>query len=358
MFQSIMKPTSGDGAQSYLEAAAELVRNAKAAAARSINLALVYTNFELGRIIVEEEQAGENRAAYGKHVLEELSSRLTSEFGKGYSVENLTRARKFYLVYGNDEISSTLLTKFGDAPATSTGRRFYLSWSHYLKLMRMDNADKRHFYEIEAARESWSLSELERQCASGLYERTAISHAGEVERLAEEGVTVEKPTDAIKDPYILEFLDLDEKSEYSETDLETLILDHLQDFLLELGKGFLFSDRQKRFTFEEDHFKVDLVFYNRLLRCFVLFDLKTGKLTHQDIGQMQMYVNYYDRMVKTADENPTIGVLLCEDKNDAVVRMTLPEDNERIFASKYELVLPTEEELKQLMADARSEAGR
>ena len=249
---------------SYLEEAVELVRSAKAAAARSVNLALVYANFELGRIIVEEEQEGDGRAAYGKHVLEELSARLTLEFGKGYSVENLTRARKFFLVYGDDEISSTALTKFGEVPTTSTGRRFYLSWSHYLKLMRMDDADRRHFYEIEAVRESWSLSELQRQCDSGLYERLALSRKGEVERLVEEGISVEKPTDAIKDPYILEFLDLDERSGYTETELETLILDHLQEFLLELGKGFLFSDRQKRFTYEEDHFKVDLVFYNRV----------------------------------------------------------------------------------------------
>ena len=178
-----------NASDSYLEEAVELVRSAKAAAARSVNLALVYANFELGRIIVEEEQEGDGRAAYGRHVLEELSARLTLEFGKGYSVENLTRARKFFLVYGDDEISSTALTKFGDVPTTSTGRRFYLSWSHYLKLMRMDDADRRHFYEIEAVRESWSLSELQRQCDSGLYERLALSRKGEVERLADEGMT-------------------------------------------------------------------------------------------------------------------------------------------------------------------------
>ncbi|MCD8248313.1 MAG: PDDEXK nuclease domain-containing protein, partial [Lachnospiraceae bacterium] len=236
--------------------------------------------------------------------------------------------------------------------AGSTGRKFYLSWSHYLKLMRISNVDERHFYEIEAAKNEWSLAELNRQFDSALYERLALSRdKDEVARLATEGQVIEKPSDAVKDPYVLEFLGLPELPEYSESELETRIIDHLQQFLLELGTGFAFIGRQIRFTFNEEHFRVDLVFFNRILRCFVLFDLKIGQLKHQDIGQMQMYVNYYDRMVKLPEENPTIGIVLCKDKNNAVVEMTLPENNKQIFASKYETVLPSKEDLKKLLND-------
>lgn len=218
--------------------------------------------------------------------------------------------------------------------------------------MRISNVDERHFYEIEAAKNEWSLAELNRQFDSALYERLALSRdKDEVARLATEGQVIEKPSDAIKDPYVLEFLGLPELPEYSESELETKIIDHLQQFLLELGTGFAFIGRQVRFTFNEEHFRVDLVFFNRILRCFVLFDLKIGQLKHQDIGQMQMYVNYYDRMVKLPEENPTIGIVLCKDKNDAVVEMTLPEDNKQIFASKYETVLPSKEDLKKLLND-------
>jgi predicted nuclease of restriction endonuclease-like (RecB) superfamily len=232
------------------------------------------------------------------------------------------------------------------------GREFYLSWSHYLKLMRIENEDERHFYEIEAAKNGWSLSELKRQYNSSLYECLVLStDKDKVYRLALQGQTVETAKDAVKDPYVLEFLGLPELPEYSETDLETRIIDHLQQFLLELGTGFAYIGRQVRFTFNEEHFRVDLVFYNRLLRCFVLFDLKIGELKHQDIGQMQMYVHYYDRMVKLPEENPTIGIILCKDKNNAVVEMTLPEDNAQIFASKYETVLPSKEALQKLLAE-------
>ena len=246
----------------------------------------------------------------------------------------------------------TVFTQFGNLPVTNTGRRFFLSWSHYLKLMRIANIDERHFYEIEAAKNEWSLSELKRQYNSSLYERLALSvDKGKVYRLSTEGQTVEAPGDAVKDPYILEFLGLPELPSYSETELESRIIDHLQQFLLELGTGFAFIGRQERFTFNEEHFMVDLVFYNRLLRCFVLFDLKIGELKHQDIGQMQMYVHYYDRQVKLLDENPTIGIILCRDKNNAVVEMTLPEDNSQIFASKYETVLPSKEALQKLLQE-------
>ncbi len=222
--------------------------------------------------------------------------------------------------------------------------------------MRISNVDERHFYEIEAAKNDWSLSEMKRQFDSSLYERLLLStNKNKVARLAIEGQIVENPEDVVKDPYVLEFLGLPELPEYSETELETRIIDHLQKFLLELGTGFAFIGRQVRFTFNEEHFRVDLVFYNRLLKCFVLFDLKIGELKHQDIGQMQMYVNYYDRKVKTKDENPTIGIILCKDKNNAVVEMTLPENNTQIFASKYQTILPSKEELRKLLEEQNEE---
>lgn len=264
--------------------------------------------------------------------------------------------RQFYTVYSSDQIGQTLSDQFEGASKTEEGRQFYLSWSHYLKLMRIDNVDERHFYEIEAAKNDWSLSELKRQYNSSLYERLALSSdKDKVHRLASEGQVTENPKDVVKDPYVLEFLGLKELPEYSESELESRIIDHLQQFLLELGSGFAFIGRQVRFTFDEEHFIVDLVFYNRLLRCFVLFDLKIGELKHQDIGQMQMYVHYYDRQVKLPDENPTIGILLCRDKNNAVVEMTLPEDNTQIFASKYETVLPSKETLQRLVEEQMTE---
>ena len=295
--------------------------------------------------------------AYGQQILQGLSDHLTKAFGKGYSVGNLKNIRQFYMVFSNDQIGETVFSQFSNLPAVSTGRKFYLSWSHYLKLMRIKNVDERHFYEIEAAKNDWSLSELKRQYDSSLYERLALSGNKEkVLQLAQKGQVVETPADAVKDPYVLEFLGLPELPIYSESELETRIIDHLQQFLLELGTGFAFVGRQVRFTFDEEHFRVDLVFYNRLLRCFVLFDLKIGELKHQDIGQMQMYVNYYDRKVKLPEENPTIGIVLCKDKNNAVVEMTLPEDNTQIFASKYETVLPSKAELQKLLNEQNEEA--
>ena len=222
--------------------------------------------------------------------------------------------------------------------------------------MRIDNIDERHFYEIESIRNDWSLTELKRQFDSSLYERLALStDKDSIKRLAAKGQIIEAPTDMIKDPYVLEFLGLEELPTYSENELETRIIDNLEKFLLELGKGFTFVGRQVRFTFEEEHFRVDLVFYNRLLRCFVLFDLKIGQLKHQDIGQMQMYVNYYDRKVKLDDENATIGIIICKDKKDAIVEMTLPKDSNQIFASKYETVLPSKEELQTVLEDKNFE---
>ena len=337
---------------SFLESVAEVLTQARENAKTAVNLSMVYAYFEIGRMIVEEEQHGANRAAYGTKLLKELSAYLTEKYGKGFSVGNLKNIRQFYKVYANDQIGETVFSQFQNLPAVSTGRKFFLSWSHYLKIMRITNIDERHFYEIEAVKNDWSLSELKRQYNSSLYERLALSTDKEkVYRLSTEGQMVETPSDAVKDPYVLEFLGLPELPSYSETELESRIIDHLQQFLLELGTGFAFIGRQERFTFNEEHFMVDLVFYNRLLRCFVLFDLKIGELKHQDIGQMQMYVHYYDRKVKLPDENPTIGIVLCKDKNNAIVEMTLPEDNAQIFASKYETVVPSKESLQKLLQE-------
>lgn len=340
----------------FFQSVSEVLDKARKNAKTAVNLSMVYAYFEIGRMIVEEEQHGAKRAAYGSQLLKGLSAYLTKTYGKGYSVGNLKNIRQFYKVYAGDQIGETVFSQFKNLPAVSTGRRFYLSWSHYLKLMRIENVNERHFYEIESVKNDWSLSELKRQYNSSLYERLALStDKNKVYRLALEGQTVESPKDAVKDPYVLEFLGLPDLPSYSETELESRIIDHLQQFLLELGTGFAFIGRQERFTFNEDHFIVDLVFYNRLLRCFVLFDLKIGELKHQDIGQMQMYVHYYDRKVKLPDENPTIGIILCKDKNNAVVEMTLPENNSQIFASKYQMLLPSKESLQKLLQEQESD---
>lgn len=323
----------------------QLITEAKKRAVVAVNTAMVYTYYEIGRMIVEDEQNGITYASYGKETLKNISKHLVSKFGKGYSVDNLERMRKFYLIYSN---SATPLRN-----SKSTDLHFTLSWSHYLKLMRIENPDERKFYEIEATENNWSLRELQRQFDSSLYERLVLSRdKEEVKALAHKGQIIEKPEDVVKDPYVLEFLGLKELPQYSESELEQRLIDHLQTFLLELGKGFAFVGRQVRFTFDEQHFRIDLVFYNRLLRAFVLIDLKRGTLKHQDLGQMQMYVNYYDRFVKTEDENPTIGILLCTDKSDAMVEITLPKDNNQIFASKYQTYLPSKEELKRLIEES------
>ena len=338
--------------QNFFQRISDILEKAKKNDRTAVNLSMVYAYYEIGRKIIEEEQNGESRAAYGPQLLKELSAYLTRHYGKGFSVGNLKNIRQFYKVYSADQIGETVFSQFDNLPTVSTGRKFYLSWSHYLKLMRIGNMDERHFYEIESVKNDWSLSELKRQYNSALYERLALSTDKEkVYRLAQEGQKIETPKDAVKDPYVLEFLGLKEYPEYSESELESRIIDHLQQFLLELGTGFTFVGRQVRFTFDEEHFMVDLVFFNRLLRCFVLFDLKIGELKHQDIGQMQMYVHYYDRKVKLPDENPTIGILLCREKNNAIVEMTLPENNTQIFASKYETVLPSKEDLRKLLEE-------
>ncbi len=335
---------------SFNEEILDLLVQAKNNVKKAVNISMVYTYYEIGRRIVIEEQNGNDRAEYGKHLLHDLADYLTPNFGKGYSADNLKLMRRFYTVYSGDKIGETVFPQFENLPSTETGRKFYLSWSHYLKLMRITNIDERHFYEIEAVKNKWSLSELKRQFDSSLYERLALSTDKEkVSQLALEGHVIEKSNDLVKDPYVLEFLGLPELPVYSEKELESRIIDNLQKFLLELGKGFTFVGRQQRITLDEDHYFIDLVFYNRYLRCFVLFDLKIGELKHQDLGQMQMYVNYYDRMVKLPDENNTIGIVLCKDKKQSLVEMTLPQNNTQIFASKYETVLPSKEELKKLL---------
>jgi predicted nuclease of restriction endonuclease-like (RecB) superfamily len=359
--------TAGENTSQLAEQIAELIENAKRHVAAQVNSAMVCTYYEIGRMIVEYEQQGKIRAEYGAKIIPELAKRLTARLGKGFSKSNLANMRQFYIVYskrfidsndGDLSIFQTVSGKSEGVPSISQtlSGKFLLSWSHYLFLMGISNPQERLFYEQEAANERWSLRELKRQFNSALYERLALSrNKKEVSELSKQGLTVESPADIVKDPYVLEFLGLPENSSYSESKLEECIIDELQNFLMELGKGYTFVGRQVRLTFEEQHFYVDLVFFNRILQCFVLIDLKIGDITHQDIGQMQMYVNYYDRKVKLATENPTVGILLCKKKNDALVEMTLPKDNSQIFASKYELVLPNKEELMRLLEEKFSE---
>ena len=334
-----------------------LITDAHTNVARAVNLTEVITKYEIGHVIVNVVQEGEIRAAYGKQLLKGVSEILTERLGDGWSVDTLEKCRKFYHVYSK---SATVLRKFPDAiisgenidnsekSATSLRKLvklpetypFTLSWSHYLILMRIESDEERRFYEIEAQKQNWSVRQLQRQYSSSLYERLALSrNKDEVMRLAQEGQTISKPDDILKNPLTLEFLGLKPDVAYSETKLENAIINKMQHFLLELGKGFLFEARQKRFAFDEENFYVDLVFYNRLLQCYVLIDLKVGKLTHQDLGQMQMYVNYYDRYVKQDFEKPTVGILLCKEKKDALVELTLPKDS-NIYAQQYALYLP------------------
>jgi predicted nuclease of restriction endonuclease-like (RecB) superfamily len=384
----------------FVDGIRELIAGARTTVARGVDLVQVHTNFEIGRRIVQEEQRGKDRAAYGEEIIRTVADRLTGEFGKGFSTSNLAYMRTFYLVYeGRSPIFQTLTGKSGPAqirqsvtgefnappigqtvsgqfetPAigqtvtdqfnnlaifqtlsgkleTPPARPFTLSWSHYVFLIGIDNPNERSFYEIEASEQSWTLRQLKRQFDSGLYERLALSRDKEgIRRLAREGQTVVQASDLLKEPLVLEFLGLDARSQYSESDLETAIISQIERFLLEMGKGFLFEARQRRFTFDEDHFFVDLVFYNRLLRCYVLIDLKLGKIAHQDLGQMQMYVNYFDRYVKTDGENSTIGIVLCKQKNKALVEITLPKDA-NIHAREYQLYLPSKDELQQKLME-------
>ncbi|MFK7799284.1 MAG: YhcG family protein [Aureispira sp.] len=324
-----------------------LLHSARNKVVQTVNSTMVTVYYEIGRMIVEQEQQGNDRAKYGKQLLKELSGILTEEFGKGFSVTNIQQMRNFYLAYRKQQTLSVKSDK-GEID-------FGLSWSHYLLLMRIDDLQERSFYEIESSKHRWSVRELQRQYDSALYTRLALSRDKyQVKKLSEKGLIIEQAKDAIKDPYILEFLGLPEKSNYSESDLEQELINKLENFLLELGTGFTFVARQKRISFDDKHFRIDLVFYNRILRSFVLIDLKIGELKHQDIGQMMMYVNYYDRELKLTEENPTIGIILCQNKSEAVVEYTLPKENEQIFASKYKTVLPSKEKLKALLNEKKT----
>lgn len=306
----------------------DLVINSRNKVYQVVNIEMLNLYWNIGKSIIEIQQ-GEERANYGDTILDKLSQKLTSEFGKGFSKRNLERMRKFYLLYQNWQTVSAKL-----------------SWSHYLELIKIDEEPKRNFYLNECINSSWSVRELQRQRDSLLYERLIISADKEkILELSEKGQVLKSSKDLVKDPFVLEFLDIKENTNYLENDLEKNIIEHLKEFLLELGKGFSYVGNQVRLTLEEEHFYPDLVFYNRLLKCFVIIDLKVGKVSHQDIGQMQMYVNYYDRKIKQNDENKTIGILLSTNKNETVVKYTLPEDNKTIFSSEYKLHMPTEQDL-------------
>ena len=307
-----------------------ILEKARAKSFKAVNTAMVQAYWHVGKVIVGEEQKGQNRAEYGRAIIEDLAKRLTSEYGRGFNKTNLWYMRQFHLTFQNLH-----------------ALRGELTWTHYRLLLKVDNHKARDFYALEAINSNWSTRELERQICSLLFERLALSldNKGVLE-LARKGHHIADPSDIVKDPYVLEFLGLEKHEKHLEKDIEQALIDKLRQFLLELGKGFSFVSRQQRITLDGDHFYVDLVFYNRLTRCYVLIDLKIGKLTHQDIGQMQMYVNYYKRTQMLEGENEPIGILLCAEKNKAVVKFTLPEGQKQIYISKYISYLPTEEELK------------
>ncbi|MEI6167700.1 MAG: PDDEXK nuclease domain-containing protein [bacterium] len=336
-------------------------------AAVAVDRSLVIRNWLVGLYLVEFEQHGEDKAEYGEMLMAKAATRLAVRQRKGFSETNLKLFRQFYRAYSGihqglsgellRQIPQTLHVELQPVDDKSVTIRqtlsdelagmLPLSWSHYAFLVQVENVEERRFYEIEAAQQKWSLRELKRQFNTSLYERLALSRdKRKIQQLSRDGQILATPSDIIKSPLVLEFLGLEDQASYSESDLEAAIISRLEHFLLELGKGFLFQSRQFRLTFDDKHFWVDLVFYNRLLRCFVVVDLKIGELTHQDIGQMQMYVNFFDRKVKTDEESPTIGILLCRSKSDAVVEMTLPADNHAIFASRYQLYLPSKDELR------------
>lgn len=308
----------------------EIIASARQNAVRSVDFCRVQMYWQIGRRIREEEQKGKERADYGTYLLKNLAKKLEPEYGSGFSVRQLEMCRQFYRVY---PIANTVCSQ--------------LNWSQYKLLISIPDEYKREYYQLEAVNNCWTKRELERQINSQLYERLLLSNDKEsVLAVARKERIPQTPQEIIKDPMVLEFLGLERQASYYEKDLEQALITHLQKFLLELGNGFTFVARQKRIRIEDDEFFADLVFYNRLLRCFVVIELKTEKLTHQDLGQLQMYVNYYDRIEKTPDENPTIGILLCTSKNDTVVKMSLPEDNTSILASQYQLYLPSQEQLK------------
>lgn len=374
------------------------IDEARSTVARSVNSEMVSVYWFIGYEIVQEQQAGHERAVYGEKIIEKLSEQLTERFGKGYSITSLKNYKQFYLTFpkrfqksslSGSQLPNTTILQAKQPPTGAKSKKSSLpgsqlnplallspekntleevlsvlrtapfsadlSWSHYRALMRVENELSRSFYEIESAKNHWSKDELERQIASQLFERLAHGKDKEgILKLALSGEVVTNPADAIRDPLILEFLNLPESRKLVESEFEEALLTHLQEFLLELGKGFAFIGRQQRITLEGDHYYVDLVFYHTRLKCFVVVDLKTVKLTHGDLGQIQLYVNYYDREIKDDSDNPTIGLVLCTDKNDAMVEYLLSKGNEQIFASKYKLFLPDEKRLeREMMREVR-----
>lgn len=313
-----------------------LVEESKRKVYKMVNTEMINLYWSIGKMIVDKQGETE-KAKYKDYIIQELSMRLTSKFGKGFSKRNLERMRKFYVCY---PIATTMLSQ--------------LTWSHYLELIKIDDEDRRNFYMHECINSNWNVRELQRQRETLLYERIIMSKdKSKVKELSFEGNKIYENKDIIKDPFVLEFLDIKENTNYLESDLEKNILNHLKEFLLELGKGFTYVGNQVRITLDTEHFYPDLVFYNRILKCFVIIDLKIGKVTHKDIGQMQMYVNYYDRDIKSNDENRTIGILLSTDKNETIVKYTLPEDNKTIFSSEFRLTIPTEQELIDVVEDEK-----
>ena len=361
-------PSNGNDDEfgNLFDRAGRLVGMARGYIGQMASTVAVLTSFELGRYIVEEELQGKGRAEYGKRVIDSLSSYLTEKYGRGFSRTNLFNMRKFYLAYQKrqDEIVQSQTGQLGEMDAAGivqsrTGQfnvlpelsPFKLSWTHYVLLSGIEDEAERNFYELEAIRNAWDVKTLRHQYGSSLYERLALSRdKDDVMRLANEGATPQKPTDLLKTPYVLDFAGLEDRASYRESDLEQAVIDKLQDFLLEMGKGFLFERRQKRFEFQDRDYYLDLVLYNRFLRCYVLVDFKADLLSHQDLGQMQMYVNYYDRFEKLPDENPTIGILLCKKSDQALVELTLPEDA-NIYAQEYRLYLPDKKLLQTKLAE-------
>ena len=331
--------------KSILADARKIIETARKNAVRSVDFNRVQMYWNLGKRIFEEEQQGKERADYGAYIIQSLSEKLEAEYGSGFGKRQLEQSRQFYRTY---PIANAL--------------RSQLNWTQYRLLIQIPDKDKREYYELESVNNAWTARETERQINSQLYERLLLSNDKKsVLDVARKQRIPENPSEIIKDPMVLEFLGLEKKATYYEKDLESTIISHIADFLLEMGKGFSFVARQKRILLEDDEFFIDLVFFNHLLKCFVIIEIKTGKLTHQDIGQLQMYVNYYDRNEKLPEENPTIGILLCSSKNDTAVKMALPKENKTILASEYKLYLPTSEQLvkeieevKQLAASAKS----
>ena len=342
MENSLMNNNSVNVSATFYNDIKKIIVDAKSAAVRSVDFQRVLMYWRLGERIFVEEQEGKDRAEYGEYLLHNLSKQLESEFGSGFSYRQLARARKFYRTY-----------------SIVTALRSQLNWFQYRLLISIDDDYKREYYELEAVNNGWTGREMERQINAALYERLLLSNDKEaVLAVARKERIPERPTEIIKDPMMLEFLGLKREAHYYEEEFESAIITHLQAFLLEMGNGFSFVARQKRLLLEDDEFFADLVFYNRLLRCFVVIEIKTKKITHQDLGQLQMYVNYFDRYEKLPDENPTVGILLCAAKNDTLVKITLPEDNTNILTSQYQLYLPSEEALLEEIKDVLELAER